>query len=71
MFQVKNDFTQKNFTIIFLIPFILVALFGVVSLFIIAYRVYTFNDCIEAEKELQQQIKMAKDDLAKKGLKVD
>ncbi|KAL7638038.1 UNVERIFIED_CONTAM: hypothetical protein RMT77_011664 [Armadillidium vulgare] len=67
---VRNEFTKKYFTVIFCTPFVLVGVFGVVSLLIIAYRVFTFNDCIEAEKELKQQIKMAKADLTKKGLKL-
>ena len=38
---------------------------------IIAWRVYTFNDCEEAARELKQEIKAAKEDLKKRGLKVD
>lgn len=69
--QVQNEFTRKHYQEILLLPVILVAVFGVVSVAIIAYRVYTFNDCLEASEELQRQIKEAKADLAKKGLKLD
>ena len=48
-----------------------IILFQVVSVSIIAWRVYTFNDCEEAAKELQQEIKEAKADLRKRGLKID
>lgn len=68
---VQNEFTRKHYQEILLLPVILVAVFGVVSIAIIAYRVYTFNDCLEASEELQRQIKEAKADLAKKGLKLD
>ncbi|XP_068200482.1 dolichol-phosphate mannosyltransferase subunit 3 [Palaemon carinicauda] len=68
---VQNDFTDKYYLGILLFPVVLVAIFGIVSVAIIAYRVYNFNDCNEAAEELQKQIKEAKLDLAKKGLKLD
>ena len=43
----------------------------VVSVSIIAWRVYTFNTCEEAAKELQQEIKEAHADLKKKGLAME
>lgn len=56
---------------ILLLPFLLVAVFAVVSIAIIAYRVYSFNDCHQEAKELQEQILQAKADLAKRGIKFD
>ena len=53
----------------FLWPLLLLVLFGLYSVFVICYRVVTFNDCPEAAEELQKQIKEAKEDLKKKGLK--
>jgi dolichyl-phosphate mannosyltransferase polypeptide 3 len=50
-------------------PVGLVLVFGLACLFVIVYRVITFNDCEEASKELQQQIKEAQEDLKSKGLK--
>ncbi|XP_076337900.1 dolichyl-phosphate mannosyltransferase subunit 3 isoform X2 [Tachypleus tridentatus] len=38
---------------------------------IIIYRVYTFNNCEAAVKELQMQIKEGREDLTKKGFKFD
>ncbi|XP_029022494.1 dolichol-phosphate mannosyltransferase subunit 3 [Betta splendens] len=51
-------------------PLYLLVSFGCYSLATVGYRVATFNDCEEAAKELQQQIKEAKADLRKKGLKI-
>ena len=52
-------------------PVILVAGFGLVSVAIIAKRVWDFNDCQEAAEELKLQIKEAKADLTSKGLKLE
>lgn len=44
-------------------------LFQLYSVSTVLYRVFTFNDCPEAAKEIQQQIEEAKADLSAKGLK--
>uniref|UniRef100_A0A3Q3AF49 Dolichol-phosphate mannosyltransferase subunit 3 n=2 Tax=Kryptolebias marmoratus TaxID=37003 RepID=A0A3Q3AF49_KRYMA len=51
-------------------PVYLLVSFGCFSLATVGYRVATFNDCDEAARELQDQIKEAKEDLRKKGLKL-
>ena len=51
-------------------PVGLVATFGLISLTVIAKRVYDFNDCTEAAEELKRQIVEAKADLTAKGLKM-
>ncbi|TRY63381.1 hypothetical protein TCAL_11718 [Tigriopus californicus] len=51
------------------LPVVGVALFGLYSVGVIAYRVATFNDCEEAAQELQSQIVEAQADLKKKGFK--
>ncbi|XP_037548821.1 dolichol-phosphate mannosyltransferase subunit 3 [Nematolebias whitei] len=51
-------------------PVYLLVSFGCFSLATVGYRVATFNDCEEAARELQEQIKEAKEDLRKKGLKL-
>ncbi|XP_029976532.1 dolichol-phosphate mannosyltransferase subunit 3 [Salarias fasciatus] len=51
-------------------PLYLLVSFGCYSLATVGYRVATFNDCEEAAKELQEQIKEAKEDLRRKGLKM-
>ncbi|PWA15120.1 hypothetical protein CCH79_00008683 [Gambusia affinis] len=50
-------------------PLYLLVSFGCYSLATVGYRVATFNDCNEAARELQEQIKEAKEDLRKKGPK--
>lgn len=51
-------------------PVYLLVVFGCYALATLGYRVATFNDCEEAARELQGQIKEAKEDLRKKGLKM-
>ena len=51
-------------------PVYLLVAFGCYSLATVGFRVATFNDCEDAAKELQAQIKEAKEDLRKKGLKM-
>ncbi len=51
-------------------PVYLLVAIGCYSLATVGYRVATFNDCEDAAKELQAQIKEAKEDLKKKGLKM-
>lgn len=65
IYNLAIDFPNASF----LWPLGLVVLFGLWALTVIVYRVITFNDCQEAAEELQQQIKEAKEDLKKKGLK--
>lgn len=52
-------------------PVILVILFGLYALTVVLYRVFTFNDCEYAAKELQEQIVLAKEDLKLKGFVFD
>ena len=54
---------------VYLIPVFLIAGFGIVSVFIIGYRVATFNNCDHAAKELVREIEEAKRDLTAKGFK--
>merc|ERR1712141_27953 len=49
-------------------PVYLVILFGLYSIAVIGYRVYTFNNCPEAAEELQREIGEAKEDLKTKGM---
>ncbi|TNN42664.1 Dolichol-phosphate mannosyltransferase subunit 3 [Liparis tanakae] len=51
-------------------PVYLLVSFGCFSLATVGYRVATFNDCDEAARELTEQIKEAKEDLRKRGLKM-
>ncbi|XP_043239800.1 dolichol-phosphate mannosyltransferase subunit 3-like isoform X1 [Amphibalanus amphitrite] len=65
----QSPWVDQNRHTLLLYPFALIAAFGVYSVCVIAWRVYSFNDCQEAADELQKQIKEAKEDLAKKGFK--
>nr|BAN21282.1 unkown protein [Riptortus pedestris] len=66
----QNDALSERWNnIILFLPFITLLVFGIYSLSIILWRVYNFNDCPEAAKELQEQIIEAKNDLKSKGLK--
>nr|ADD37963.1 Dolichol-phosphate mannosyltransferase subunit 3 [Lepeophtheirus salmonis] len=58
-----------NRKLIFWSPFSLIVAFGVYSICVIAYRVYTFNDVPDAAQELNKEIAAAKKDLKEKGLK--
>ena len=49
-----------------LLPVYTVVIFGLISAGIVIYRVLTFNDCPEANQELQKQIEQAKADLRSK-----
>ncbi|XP_044304673.1 dolichol-phosphate mannosyltransferase subunit 3 [Varanus komodoensis] len=51
------------------LPIYLLVTFGCYALGIIGYRLATFNDCEEASQELQAQIREARDDLTRHGLK--
>jgi len=66
--QYTSPALESHYISILLLPLLLVALFGVVSVAIIAYRVATFNDCIAANDELQKQILQAKRELSAKGV---
>lgn len=66
---VKHPWIEKNMTLILISPVVFVMLFGLYAVTVILYRVFTFNDCEEAAKELQEEIKEARQDLQDKGLK--
>ena len=52
---------------VLLIPVYAIVTFGLLSAVIVMYRVFTFNDCPEANQELMKQIEESKSDLKKKG----
>ncbi|XP_021194249.2 dolichol-phosphate mannosyltransferase subunit 3 [Helicoverpa armigera] len=66
---VKHPMIEKNMMLILVSPIIFVILFGLYAITVILYRVFTFNNCEEAAKELQEEIKEARRDLLDKGLK--
>ncbi|CAB3244182.1 unnamed protein product [Arctia plantaginis] len=66
---VKHPLIEKNMTLILISPLIFVILFGLYAVTVVLYRVFTFNNCEAAAKELQEEIKEAKKDLHEKGLR--
>jgi len=50
------------------LPAILLLVFGIYAAATVLYRVFTFNDCEGAAKELQRQIEEAKAELRIKGV---
>ncbi|XP_017781975.1 PREDICTED: dolichol-phosphate mannosyltransferase subunit 3 [Nicrophorus vespilloides] len=63
----KFEILDQYKEFILYLPFILIALFGLYAVAVVLYRVFTFNNCVEAAAEVQKQIIEAKEDLAKKG----
>jgi len=55
--------------VVVFLPFYALLVFGAVSLTVVLWRVYTFNDCQAAAAELQEEIAEARRDLTAKGLK--
>lgn len=66
---VKHPLIDKYMNFIIVSPILLVMLFGLYAVTVILYRVFTFNNCEEAAKELQEEIIEAKKDLLAKGIK--
>lgn len=66
---VKHKYIEENMTFILISPIIFVILFGLYAVTVVLYRVFTFNNCESAAKELQAEILEAKRDLHNKGLR--
>lgn len=66
---VKHPLIDKYMNIVLLSPILLVILFSLYAVTVILYRVFTFNNCEEAAKQLQEEIIECKKDLQAKGIK--
>lgn len=62
---------DKWMNLIVISPIIFVGIFGIYAASVVLYRVFTFNDCHEAAKEIQAQILEARQDLKQKGFVFD
>ena len=62
-----QNYLHKHEILVLALPIILIGLFGIYAVFVVLYRVFTFNNCEEAAEELTKQIKEAKEDLKRKG----
>lgn len=67
----RNLYLNREDMHSWLIPVYAVIAFGLYSALVVLYRVYTFNDCVDAATELKMEIKNAKEDLQSKGFKFD
>ncbi|PSN48933.1 Dolichol-phosphate mannosyltransferase subunit 3 [Blattella germanica] len=68
MRQVRAQAFEDWMAFIIPLPAILLVLFGVYSASVVLWRVYNFNNCEEAAKELQKEIQQAKAELRQKGI---
>lgn len=66
---VKHKYIEENMNFIMISPIIFVILFGLYAVIVVLYRVFTFNNCEDAAKELQAEILEAKKDLYNKGVR--
>ncbi|XP_028176535.1 dolichol-phosphate mannosyltransferase subunit 3 [Ostrinia nubilalis] len=66
---VKHPLIENNMNLVLVSPVIFVILFGLYAASVVLYRVFTFNNCEDAAKELQLEIAEARKDLLDKGLK--
>lgn len=66
---VKHPMIEDNMRLIIVSPVIFVLLFGLYAVTVVLFRVFTFNNCEDAAKELQAEILEAKKDLHDRGLR--
>lgn len=69
VWELVENIPEMVYNIVLPLPLILIFGFGFYSIGVIVYRVITFNDCVDAAKELKRQIEEAKVDLTQKGIK--
>ncbi|XP_054289590.1 dolichol-phosphate mannosyltransferase subunit 3-like [Macrosteles quadrilineatus] len=62
-----STFINEWMHFIVALPVLLAGVFGIYAASVVLWRVYTFNDCDDAAKELQKQIIEAKEDLRRRG----
>jgi dolichyl-phosphate mannosyltransferase polypeptide 3 len=66
--HIQAHLLEEWMSVIIPLPLFLPALFGLYAVSTVLWRVYTFNNCEEAAKELQKEIQQAKADLRQKGI---
>lgn len=69
MGYMQTEIRKEYHEIIITLPVYLLITFACFTLGMIGFRVATFNDCVEASRELKEQIEEARRDLEKKGYK--
>ncbi|XP_064633368.1 dolichol-phosphate mannosyltransferase subunit 3-like [Lineus longissimus] len=68
--SIPVDIPKAYLEVIWLFPIYFLITVACIVLAVLGYRVAMFNECDEAAEELKQQIKEAKADLKRKGLKL-
>ncbi|XP_060558037.1 dolichol-phosphate mannosyltransferase subunit 3-like isoform X2 [Ruditapes philippinarum] len=68
---IDSDINDSTKDIILFLPVFVIVAFAMYSVVVIAYRVATFNDCLQDSIDLKQDIEDAKKDLKSKGFKFD
>ncbi|XP_069678263.1 dolichol-phosphate mannosyltransferase subunit 3 [Periplaneta americana] len=66
--QIRSRVVDEWMSVIIPLPIIIILMFGVYSAIVVLWRVYNFNNCEEAAKELQKEIQQAKRELRSKGI---
>jgi len=69
--EVSKDLYHSYFFFVLTLPLYAIVLFGANALINIGWHLFTLRDCDEAYHELTGQIKQAREELSKKGMKFD
>ena len=67
---IKTDIWHTYFFMIAQIPLYMIVLFGCYALCSIGYHLLVLEDCTKAHAELKEEIKEARADLIRKGVKL-
>jgi len=67
----QYDMVDNHPLLVLWSPLLAIIAFGLYSVAVIAYRVWSFNDCEEASAQLQKQITEAREDLRHMGFKFE
>lgn len=69
--ELSQDPYHSWFFMVLTLPLLAIVLFGANALINIGWHLFTLRDCDEAYHELVGQIKQAREELSKKGMKFD
>jgi hypothetical protein len=67
---INTDFWHTYFFLTAQLPLYLIVLFGCYALCSIGYYLYVLEDCTKAHAELTEEIKVARADLIRRGVKL-
>ena len=69
--KISTDFYNTYFFVVAQSPLYALVMFGSYALCSIGYHLYVLEDCVDAQKELSNEIKEARQFLGTKGMKFD